>query len=267
MRVLLLGIILLAFSPSTLCAQTFKPDPQQQTGYATYYADKYHGRTTAYGETYHRNLFTCASQDFPKNSLLRVTRIDNGQQVVVRVNDRGPWGNKENVIDLSYAAALQLDMIRAGSVKVKVEKIGSSGSNPAPTNYASQTSGSTPRRKRANTQTTAANNEAIIRKNIPVQAYSAPPAPQTPSTPEGVSWLSGPQEAYGVQIAAYTQSDNALRQAEKWAAAGVQNLYLWQESPNQIKVIVGKYASRQQADSQLSILRSQFNLDGFVKFF
>lgn len=273
MRVFLIILTTLIANQTLLMAQSFKADPKQQTGYATYYADKYQGRTTAYGETFSQNLYTCASQVFPKSSILRVTRLDNGKQVVVRVNDRGPWGNKENVIDLSYIAAQELDMIREGRTRVKIEKISVSMSNPTPNKNLRSITGSTMTRKRANvkTATAATNNQPTTQNQVPVRRYSTIPAPSTNSAqltpPAGVPILSTAQDAYGVQIAAYSQADNASRQAEKWSAQGIQNLYLLQEASGKIKIIVGKYASRQQAEYQLDQLKKTHNLNGFVKFY
>ena len=91
-----------------------------QTGLASYYADKYHGRTTASGERFDTNKLTAAHRTLPFGTRVRVTNLDNGKQVIVKVNDRGPFVNGR-VIDLSRAAAKRVDMIRAGLAKVKVE--------------------------------------------------------------------------------------------------------------------------------------------------
>ncbi|MDW3647020.1 MAG: septal ring lytic transglycosylase RlpA family protein [Bacteroidia bacterium] len=95
---------------------------QNQTGIGTYYADKYHGRKTASGEIYDKYDFTAAHQTLPFGTWVRVTRLDNGRVVNVKVNDRGPW-TKGRIIDLSRAAAESLDMIRSGEVRVRVEVI------------------------------------------------------------------------------------------------------------------------------------------------
>ena len=91
-----------------------------QTGSATYYANKFHGRRTANGERYDRAKFTAAHRTLPFGTVVRVTRISNGKRVTVRVNDRGPL-KKGRIIDLSRAAAEQIDMISAGVVDVGIE--------------------------------------------------------------------------------------------------------------------------------------------------
>lgn len=89
-------------------------------GLASYYADKYHGNKTASGEIYNMYDLTAASADLPFNSILRITNLKNSKAVIVKVNDRMP-PHPERVIDLSYGAALQLDMIKDGVVKVQIE--------------------------------------------------------------------------------------------------------------------------------------------------
>lgn len=90
-------------------------------GKASYYHSSLAGNTTANGEVYDPALLTAASRDLPFGTIVRVTRIDNGKQVTVRVNDRGPFGDKSRILDLSKAAANQLDMARAGVVRIRAE--------------------------------------------------------------------------------------------------------------------------------------------------
>lgn len=94
-----------------------------QRGDATYYADRFHGRTTASGERFNINAFTAAHKTLPFGTIVRVTRVDNGRYVVVRINDRGPYSERR-IIDLSKAAARSLDMLREGVVEVIVEVVG-----------------------------------------------------------------------------------------------------------------------------------------------
>ena len=90
-------------------------------GVASYYHNRFHGRPTASGERYDRHELTAAHRDYPFDTWLRVISIKNGSSVIVRVNDRGPFGDRRRIIDLSRAAAEELDMIRAGVVPVRVE--------------------------------------------------------------------------------------------------------------------------------------------------
>ena len=92
-------------------------------GLASYYADKYQGHKTASGERFDTARLTAAHRTLPFGTKVRVTNLDNGRSVVVRVNDRGPFVSGR-IIDLSPAAAKQLDMLRAGVVRVKLEVLG-----------------------------------------------------------------------------------------------------------------------------------------------
>lgn len=101
--------------PFTLSAQTLK----EQKGNASYYADRFHGRTMSNGERYHRDSMTCAHLTYPLGTVLRVTNLTNGKEVIVRVTDRGPYTRKF-VIDLSRAAARELDIIHWGFRPVSI---------------------------------------------------------------------------------------------------------------------------------------------------
>jgi rare lipoprotein A len=92
-------------------------------GLASYYADKYQGRKTANGETFDTAKLTAAHRTLPFGTRVRVTNVDNGKSVDVRINDRGPFV-AGRVIDLSPAAARQLDMLRAGVVRVRLDVLG-----------------------------------------------------------------------------------------------------------------------------------------------
>lgn len=88
-------------------------------GKASYYADKFHGRQTANGEVFDQNKLTAAHRSLPFGTVVNVRNIKNNRTVTVRINDRGPFIDGR-VIDLSRAAAEQLDMIRDGVVDVEV---------------------------------------------------------------------------------------------------------------------------------------------------
>lgn len=93
-----------------------------QTGIASYYGAKYHGRPTANGEIFDRNRLTAAHPTLKFGTKVKVTHLANHRSVVVRINDRGPFV-KGRVIDLSQAAAEELQMIHSGLAEVKIEII------------------------------------------------------------------------------------------------------------------------------------------------
>ncbi len=93
-----------------------------QEGRASWYGDQFHGRKTSSGERYDMNMMTAAHPTLPIPSYVKVTNLANGKEVVVRINDRGPFhGNR--AIDVSRAAAQKLGFIRAGTAKVRIEQI------------------------------------------------------------------------------------------------------------------------------------------------
>ncbi|MBN1696709.1 MAG: septal ring lytic transglycosylase RlpA family protein [Spirochaetales bacterium] len=94
----------------------------EETGYASWYGNKFHGRLTASGETYDMNKLTAAHKSLPFGTYVRVMNLMNGKSIVVKINDRGPFV-KGRIIDLSRAAAEEIDMLGAGVVKVAVKKV------------------------------------------------------------------------------------------------------------------------------------------------
>ena len=93
-----------------------------QSGKASYYARMHHGQRTANGETHDQNALVAAHRSLPFGTRVRVTNEHNGKQVVVRINDRGPF-RRGRIIDLSRAAAAQLDMLKSGVIRVRIETL------------------------------------------------------------------------------------------------------------------------------------------------
>lgn len=96
-------------------------EPGVQHGMATFYGDEQQGGPTASGERFDKRKLTAAHRTLPLGTRVRVTNTKNGRSVEVRINDRGPYGNRGRIIDVSEAAAQRLDMIDAGVVPVVVE--------------------------------------------------------------------------------------------------------------------------------------------------
>lgn len=91
----------------------------QEVGNATFYHSKMHGRRMSNGEKYHKDSMVCAHKTYPLNSYLRVVNPRNNKEVIVKVADRGPF-SKRLIIDVSYLAAKELDIIRYGIAKVQI---------------------------------------------------------------------------------------------------------------------------------------------------
>ena len=105
-------------------AEGRSPGPMLEvfTGGATFYSDSFHGKKTANGERYNKNEFTAAHRSLPLGTIVRVTNLSNGNNLLVRINDRGP-GKKKLILDVSRAAASKLNMIRRGVISVQVEVV------------------------------------------------------------------------------------------------------------------------------------------------
>ncbi len=112
--------------PYTVLDQTYVPitdnRPFVQRGIGSWYGRKFHGQKTSSGEIYDMFKMTAAHPTLPIPSYARVTNLRNGRQVIVRINDRGPF-HSSRIIDLSYTAALKLDILRGGSAELEVERL------------------------------------------------------------------------------------------------------------------------------------------------
>jgi rare lipoprotein A len=115
-----------ANKPYTVFGRTYVPvvnkDPHRERGMASWYGKKFHGQKTSIGETYDMFAMTAAHKTLPLPSYARVTNVENGKSVVVRVNDRGPF-HSNRIIDLSYAAAKKIGILAKGSGMVEVERV------------------------------------------------------------------------------------------------------------------------------------------------
>lgn len=118
-------IMLLAIMVFSACHRKNAPNKSTntnaitETGFASYYADKFDGKPTSSGEKYSSVKFTAAHRTIAFGTLITVTNLSNGKSVIVKINDRGPFVNSR-IIDLSKVAAKQIDMVQAGIVKVSL---------------------------------------------------------------------------------------------------------------------------------------------------
>ena len=126
-----------------------------ETGIASWYGHPYHGRRAANGEVYDMNQLTAAHLSLPFGAWVRVTNLDNGLEVDVRINDRGPFV-KDRIIDLSRAAAKEISMLGPGTAKVRLTVI---------------------------SRTQAAPQQARDEAPSPQRENAEPPDEQTPPTP------------------------------------------------------------------------------------
>ena len=152
-------------SPYTVLGKAYTVLPTEQgyseTGIASWYGEKFHGHKTSNGEIFDMYLASAAHKSLPIPSFVRVTNLENNRNLVVRVNDRGPF-HGDRIIDLSYAAALKLGYADRGTARVQLEAIvvNEDGRGVA---YSTRSARSPER---------AIQEEAAVRKYVQVGAFS-----------------------------------------------------------------------------------------------
>lgn len=127
-NVVLLGLVIVCVLAAAARAvkPADQPRPRTQIGLASYYGPGFHGEETASGEIFDQRRMTAAHRTLPLGAVVRVTNLANGRAVVLRINDRGPYGrNYRNgtIIDVSKGAARRLGFIEDGLVRVRVEVV------------------------------------------------------------------------------------------------------------------------------------------------
>ncbi|SFG01063.1 septal ring lytic transglycosylase RlpA family protein [Neptunomonas qingdaonensis] len=148
-------------------------DGYRERGGASWYGNKFHGHLTSNGETYDMYKMTAAHKSLPIPTYAKVTNLANGRQVIVRVNDRGPF-HRGRIIDLSYAAASKLGVLRHGTAHVEVEAI-----NPITWNASKMVAATEPQKNITPSATPAvlapsvASNTLAAGRYLQVGAYSA----------------------------------------------------------------------------------------------
>jgi rare lipoprotein A len=107
-------------APSPAAPAPSPAPPDGLAGLASWYGPRHHGRPTASGAPYDMYAMTAAHRTLPLGARVRVTNLDNGRAVVVRITDRGPY-TRDRVIDVSYAAAEALGLLERGVAPVRLE--------------------------------------------------------------------------------------------------------------------------------------------------
>jgi rare lipoprotein A len=208
-----------------------QPD-YDETGIASWYGPTFYGHHTANGEIYDGTEFTAAHRTLPMPVNVRVTNLDNGKSIIVRVNDRGPYA-KGRIIDLSEAAARELDVIRSGTARVRVTYVGRAdlaNGAPPPPETPPEIVAAVPAAPTTKVDTSALNVVPGATVAPPVQVASIPqpaadfsvppPAPDTQVTGE-VKKVPVPAVTHlYVQVGAFTSEANAMRLQARFSGAG-----------------------------------------------
>ena len=190
----------------------------RERGVASWYGPGFHNVRTSIGEPYDMYGMTAAHKTLPLPAYVRVTNLQNGRSVVVRVNDRGPFvGNR--IIDLSYSAAAKLDMLRNGTAMVEVRTIDPSAPPPVITASATPAPATAPPAATALTivaPAAAAPAGSAPAGSAPAAAPAATaPGTATPTAGSGVTSPAAAATALFVQAGAFSDPANAERLAEK----------------------------------------------------
>ena len=101
---------------------SFNKSKKTYTGISSYYGPNFHGKLTANGEVYDMYGLTAAHKEIPLNTVARVTNLENGKSLILRINDRGPYIDGR-ILDCSYGAAKKLGFLEQGTTEVKIEVI------------------------------------------------------------------------------------------------------------------------------------------------
>lgn len=229
---------------------------QTNVGVASYYSPGLHGKRTASGEKYNHKALTCANKDYPIGTQLKVTRVDDGRSVVVRVNDCGPH-HGGRIIDLSGAAAIAIGLIDDGITQVRLEVV-SMGKGK----YAC---GKAPEKKEA---PQPASYDQMPADKTKAATEEAAPQPKVykPIEAQGTyraDALRPIESGFGVQVGSFRSYDNASKVAASMQDKGYSKVLIRMQG-NVHQVVLGPFETREQANVYKDNLRKNYKVRGFV---
>ncbi len=243
----------------------------QETGIASWYGPGFHGKHTANGEVYDQNELTAAHKTLQLPCFVRVTNLENGRSVVVRVNDRGPF-SRGRVIDVSERAASLLGFKGRGTAKVKIAVVGDasqklaqaarSGADTRGTEIAMNQPQRQPVTPYQEASYQAQKSAAVSREPLPSSHYSSdgrimpdPTVRQVPVSPTGIY----------VQAGSFGLEENALRLSQTLQDIGPARVYKADiRGRTFFRVRIGPFAEVAQADRALASLVSQGSGDAII---
>jgi rare lipoprotein A len=243
-----------------------------ERGMASWYGEDFHGKRTSSGEPYNMHAMTAAHKTLPLPSYVRVTNLQNRREIIVRVNDRGPF-HDDRLIDLSFAAATELGVVRSGTTEVEVTAVdpvvAAAGMEPrsstpasmppARTHSAAVTPAPAPARPRSSGEDPS---DVLAPDEIPVAARGnapgntspiieeLPPDETTLPTPSAKAAVAAPVRAvqpaptsgYYLQVGAFSEPKNADELVERLRKAGFETVGVY-PTRGILKVRLGPYPS------------------------
>lgn len=233
-----------------------------EIGKCGYYADSFQGRPTANGEKYNKDALTCSHKTLAFGTKIRVTRLDNKKAVVVRVNDRGPF-IEGYIVDVSSAAAKELDIIKVGSTRVKIEVVESAESSRV-TDAQGEAEALA-----SNTQTTNNQSNIAVAKPITYNQTTAvntsPKGVATPTTTQNVEKVAptsnlfkvdikpSEKKGFGIQVTSLSDANNVLpiinELQAKYPGKVLVNVVRDEFNNPTYKVFVGPFPDKKSADA------------------
>lgn len=235
--------------PYVVFGKTYKPTAlgaeYKQRGPGTWYGKKFHGQRTSSGEIYDMYKMTAAHPTLPIPSYARVTNISNGNSVVVRINDRGPF-HSTRIIDVSYTAALKLGLLVNGSSQLEVEHI-----PPAEIERMIAARGSSPAPVVAAAQPAMPKAAPMLLSSSGDEAKAAQPGDSS-------------EPGFYLQLGSYAREDGAdgLRRRLQESVAGLKLDV--EQAGKFFRLFAGPYASREDAQAAGKALPSGFRLKPIV---
>lgn len=226
-----------------------------EIGIASWYGPNFHGEKTANGEIFDETKFTAAHRTLPMPSLVKVTNLENGVSINVKVNDRGPYA-RDRILDLSSAAADILGIKQKGTARVKVEilpeesknlkelAIASQNTDIYPTNISYSSSAIQPEEAPAPVE-----NTEPAPAPAPVENPEPTPAPEATPAPEENTNQSQFTDDYFVQVAAYSTYEKAEALKDKLVNIGTVKIFKSVVNGNTLyKVRLGEFTNKEDAE-------------------
>lgn len=249
-------------APYKIDGVTYTPQEEfnrTETGVASWYGPGFHGKSTANGERYDQSERTAAHRTLQMPAIVRVTNLDNGMSTVVRINDRGPFA-RSRIIDLSRTAAQELDIVRNGTARVRIDQLPAesmavrdvaiSGGGPAEQNAAVAQVASGQRTAPAPTMAAAPPPAPVVAPPPPPQPVVVPaqPAPQPvwPTTPQPPSVETPVASGGGRGVTVASLASGAIPAAATTSALAGSSFY----------VQTGAFSTMENAERQRGAVRS-----------
>lgn len=275
---------------------------QEEVGIASYYSDKFHGKPTASGELYNKNELTGAHKTLPFGSIVKVTRLDNGKSVRVKITDRGPFISGR-IVEISRAAAEKIGLVSAGVAEVRLDIVKelatptvatAPNAAPKPKPVEKEIAKVAVESPKKEVTTPATTEKKATEKVATTEKTASKPAPVIRETPKSVvatkstaadrmTLVRGTEyqpyglysvqlkkparEGYGVQVASLGTIDGAFRKIAdlqgQWFENILMNMEKGKDGEKVYKIILGPFDDQASAAAYNKSLKKK-KMKGFV---